>query len=70
MKIGFAVRLIGALPMMIRPPQSPGRRLPAERCDVKTIGAVAVPSAMILEPRRIQSELPATSVSPTILVPG
>ena len=55
---------------MMIPPQSPGARLPSVRCDVKTIGAWAVPSAMIFDPRRIQSELPGTSVSPTIFVPG
>jgi hypothetical protein len=69
-KIGFAVRLIFAFPTMMMPPQSPGLRLPADRADVKTIGLAAVPCASIFEPRRIQSELPVTSVSPMILVPG
>jgi hypothetical protein len=69
-KIGLAVRLMGALPTMTMPPQSPGARLPAGLCDVNTIGSAAVPFAMILEPRSTHRELPVTSVSPTILVPA
>src|SRR5262245_46201197 len=64
------VRLILPFPMMMSPPQSPGLRLPTARADVKTIGSAAVPSASIFAPRRIQSELPATVVSPMTLVPG
>src|SRR5512145_259440 len=59
-----------ALPMMMIPPQSPGLRLGALRCEVKTIGCAAVPLAMIFAPRKIHSELPPTVESPTILVPG
>jgi hypothetical protein len=44
--------------------------LPTARCEVKTIGFSGVPSAMSFPPRRTYSELPATVVSPTILVPG
>jgi hypothetical protein len=55
---------------MMMPPQSPGVRWPAGRMEVKTMGAAAVPLASILAPRRIQSELPVTAVSPTILVPA
>ena len=58
------------LPMITRPPQSPGRRFPAARWEVNTIGAAAVPFASMRAPRRIHSELPATVVSPTIFVPG
>jgi len=64
------VRLISPLPTMMIPPQSPGRRDPTGRCEVKTMGAAAVPCASIFAPRRIQSELPGASVSPTIRVPA
>ena len=34
------------------------------------MGSAAVPSASIWAPRRIQSELPATAGSPTMVVPA
>jgi hypothetical protein len=55
---------------MISPPQSPGCRDPAGCEEVRTIGACAVPRAMILAPRRMNSEEPTTFWSPTIFVPG
>ena len=58
------------LPMINSPPQSPGAREPSGLPEVKTMGASAVPCASIWAPRRIQSELPNTAVSPTIVVPG
>ncbi len=61
--------LFGALPQMITPPQSPAARLPAGRLLVKTIGWLAVPSAMILPPRLMIS-VPLVSLSPLMMVPG
>ena len=55
---------------MIRPPQSPGWRWPAARDDVKTIGASAVPTALIFAPRMIMSDEPSVLKSPLIIVPG
>ena len=45
--------LIGALPRMINPPQSPLSsfvREPLSLIEVKTIGALSVPTALILAP--------------------
>ena len=63
-------RLLRALPTMIRPPQSPGDRLPALRCDVKTTGAASVPLATMRAPRRMNSAEPSAVVSPTSFVPA
>jgi len=43
------LRLSGALPTMIRPPQSPGWRWPAGRDDVKTIGAYPTATEIRME---------------------
>jgi len=64
------VRLIGALPMMVMPPQSPGCRVPAARDDVKTIGCSAVPLATMRAPRMMNSDEPTVVKSPLITVPG
>ena len=64
------LRLIFALPMRIRPPQSPGWRWPAARDDVNTIGLSAVPTALIFAPRRMNSDDPSVLKSPMIFVPG
>ena len=59
-----------ALPMMISPPQSPAARWPTGRDEVKTIGAAAVPCALIRAPRSTKSDDPTVSKSPWITVPA
>ena len=44
-------KLIGARPLMMMPPQSPRPRCPIGWSLVKTIGAAAVPMALIRPPR-------------------
>src|SRR5262245_38578449 len=65
--VAFAFTLIGAAPRMTRPPQSAGAREPTSFALVITIGAVAVPTALIFEPRVMTS---AEVVSALIRVPG
>ncbi|MNE28236.1 hypothetical protein D3C80_1216720 [compost metagenome] len=51
------------------PPQSPGFLSVISLLEVKTIGAVSKPSAIIFEPLVI-TRVPHVSTSPRIMVPG
>ena len=53
-----ALRLKPALPNNIIPPQSAGSLLPAAFAEVKTIGDVAVPTALIFAPLVIIKAVP------------
>ena len=66
---GSKGRLVGALPNMIIPPQSPGVLCPIGFPLVKTIGEAALPSAISLAPLSI-IKAPFSVISLTITDPG
>ena len=61
--------LFTAFPKMTSPPQSPSERAPAASLEVKIIGLLTVPSAMIFEPL-VTISVPCVVLSPRIIVPG
>ena len=60
--------MVGALPQSTIPPQSPYERAPAGWLDVNTIGAVAVPFAIIFAPLSI-TKVPFVFLSPLMITP-
>ena len=58
------------LPNNIIPPQSPLVLAPTALSEVNTIGLVAVPSAINLEPLVMINAAPATVASPRTTTPG
>ncbi|MNR48431.1 hypothetical protein D3C85_1676690 [compost metagenome] len=61
--------LIGAFPKIMIPPQSPGFLSVVSLLEVKIMGSVSEPSAIILEPLTI-TNVPQVLSSPLITVPG
>jgi hypothetical protein len=66
---GLPVRLMGARPSRIIPPQSPGCRDPGGCREVNTMGWVGVPLAM-RRPPRCTIRVPWLVRSPLMMVPG
>ena len=61
--------LLTACPKITSPPQSPSALLPTGSLEVKTIGCVSVPSAIILQPL-VMIKVPCVDKSPLITEPG